>query len=500
MTETPKIRSYYQIDNMNPTDELGVHNGDIKTCERALLERMYFCKVDGRFIPPPITTVAGIQNSLKDVTNAFSKLLFKATPVTPEAFLDLYRGPLRTRYENAYIEYKRTGIQRKHAFSNFFVKFEKVKRANAPRGIQPRHAIYNLRLGRFIKPIEHRVYKCLGRLFGDGPTVMKGYNTNEVANIIKGKFNSFARCAAIGLDATKFDAHCEIPILKFEHQFYHKIFSNNVELRMLLSWQLNNVGMAYAEDGFLKYKVNGKRFSGDMNTALGNCIIMCCLVWQYAHDRNIPVKLVNNGDDCVVFMEAAHEPLFRRGMSEWFINVGFRMVAEPTAYKLEHIEFCQMNPVEVPGGYNMCRNPHAVFSKDTMCLKAKNDTEIKAWMGAVGTGGLMLYGNMPVISSYYNLLYSNGLTNGKCYTSYINSRDGWFNNWRGNLSIPGKFNIEISDSSRISFWEAFKITPDEQVKMEQEIGKTILCGKASTDILTTYRILLNRNEYETIKS
>jgi hypothetical protein len=51
------------------------------------------------------------------------------------------------------------------------------------------------------------------------------------------------------------------------------------ELAELLKWQLQNKGFARTIDGLIKYSVEGCRMSGDMNTALGNCTIMCALVY-----------------------------------------------------------------------------------------------------------------------------------------------------------------------------------------------------------------------------
>lgn len=47
--------------------------------------------------------------------------------------------------------------------------------------------------------------------------------------------------------------------------------------------------------------------SGDMNTALGNCMLMCCLIISYLESKNIKYDFINNGDDAVLFLERKHE-------------------------------------------------------------------------------------------------------------------------------------------------------------------------------------------------
>jgi len=124
--------------------------------------------------------------------------------------------------------------------------------------------------------------------------------------------------------------------------------------------------------------------SGDMNTALGNCMLMCCLIMSYLNLKNIDYDFINNGDDAVLFMEKKHERLLD-DLPEWFLNMGFTMVVEPPAYELEAVEFCQMRPIHLGGDdYTMVRNYPSSIAKDLVCLEP---TAFRAWMHSVGQGG-----------------------------------------------------------------------------------------------------------------
>ena len=74
----------------------------------------------------------------------------------------------------------------------------------------------------------------------------------------------------------KFDMHVSPAALAWEHSIYTSIFPRDKFLKKLLRWQMNNRGAGYCGDGSLKYSVTGKRFSGDMNTGLGNCLFDVC--------------------------------------------------------------------------------------------------------------------------------------------------------------------------------------------------------------------------------
>ncbi len=307
---------------------------------------MYYCKVGNDFVAPPPVNKDLFTARLEEFKNKLLSNLPEVTKFSFNQVLETYSGRRRTIYQNAYSKLVQIGLSRRDARSVAFVKMELVNPEKAPRCIQPRDPAYNLTLGRYIKAVEHKLYDAIRRTFGDGPTVMKGFNVEEIGSIVRGKWRSFNSPVAIGLDATKFDMHVSPAALAWEHSIYLALFPGDRELAKLLRWQMNNRGAGYCEDGSLKYSVTGKRFSGDMNTGLGNCLLMCAMVYAYAHSRGVPVKLLNNGDDCVVIMEKEDMAQFNSGLDGWFLDMGFRMVAEDPVYEMHQIEFCQMHPIE----------------------------------------------------------------------------------------------------------------------------------------------------------
>lgn len=419
-------------------------------------------------LPAPHVDIAFFSSRMSIFTKHLFKVVKFSTPAMPSQIVSMYRGRKKTIYADAEVKLNLYGVNRLDSVSLAFVKVEKGNTTKAPRCIQPRKPVYNLALGCYIKPIEHSMYKAIQRTFRSrSPIVMKGYNLTQVANILQDKWNEFHAPVAIGLDATKFDMHCSAAAITYEHSIYLHMYNNDPQLRKLLDWQLHNRGLGYCCDGRLKYHVTGKRFSGDMNTALGNCILMCGMIYSYLHDRGITkYQLVNNGDDCVVIVETKDLLNFSIGLDDYFLALGYRMVVEEPVYNLAQIEFCQMHPIRY--GDNeiiMVRNLRTAVAKDTMCvLDVKRESAMRKWLQAVGDGGLAVTGGIPVSQAFYQMYtrYGMGLSSNILNSPQMQS-SGFAIMSRGVSTIVS----EPSVQSRLDVYLAWGITPHEQVLIEQ---------------------------------
>lgn len=466
-----KPRRLYSITELSGNRDLGVNNADIGTAECALLTRMYYCKVGNDYVVPPPVDMGLFTERLAEFK---AKLLSRVKPVTKSTMqqvVDTYTGRRRTIYENAMKKLVQIGLTRNDARSIMFVKMELVDPSKAPRCIQPRDPAYNLALGQYIKPVEHELYDAIRRVYGDGPTVMKGFNVSQIGEITRGKWRSFKSPVAIGLDATKFDMHVSPAALAWEHGVYEALFPSDRKLAKLLRWQMKNKGAAYCEDGSLKYTVTGKRFSGDMNTGLGNCLLMCAMVYAYAKTRGVHVKLLNNGDDCVVMMEEEDMARFNCGLEGWFMEMGFRMVAEPPVRELHQIEFCQMHPIEVGEECRMVRNIPSTLRKDTITVHRLTDAvHREKWCTAVGTGGLWLTGGIPVLQDFYQTYQRIG-----CMRASNMLDDPTFATGMRLMSKGMREHYREPDAwTRVQVFEAWGITPDEQVAIEAYLASYAL--------------------------
>jgi len=469
----PHVRRYFQISGFSPPNRYLVHNSSLNNLARGVLTRVLTVK--GQPTPKPI------EGAYSKHLGGFRRLIVRCfrstTPVSQQEFVDYYKGRRRTIYQNAADSLLTKGIDQRDARIKAFVKAEFINSDDKPdpdpRVISPRDPRYNVEVGKFLRPVEHHVYAAIGRVFG-GPTVLKGYNAQQIGRIFKQKWDTFRNPVAVGLDASRFDQHVSVDALRWEHSVYNAIFGNNRELRKLLKWQLRNKVIGTCRDGILKYITDGCRMSGDINTALGNCLIMCALVHRYAEIRGVHVSLANNGDDCTVIMERSDLEKFTDGLGQWFLEMGFNMkIEEPVDY-IEGIEFCQTHPVFIDDSYIMVRNFPKAIAKDCLSLKIlSSSTVCKSWLDAVGQGGLSLTGGIPVYQDFYCSLIrvAHGIT---VERTRQNSRRRNLNveiELTGGLAWLSKGMSRrisgISPETRFSFWLAFGTTPDQQIEIEK---------------------------------
>lgn len=439
---------------------LKVNNPDIMTLRTALLERMYYCKVNGKFEAPPAASYGVINRRLKAFRSKLLRGFPKSTRISPEQFVQMYKGRKKAIYEKAMEDYYAYGVTRADSTSVAFVKCEKVPCDKAPRCIQPRKPVYNVGVGRYIKPIEHKLYSAIGRVFGDKVVVVKGFNVKETAEILREKWCSFSDPVAVGLDATKFDMHVGEYMLLWEHSVYNGIYGCRTLLKYL-KWQRKNKGMGFCLDGKLKYTVDGRRFSGDMNTALGNCLIMCAMVYAYAQDRNVQIKLANNGDDCQVFMERADLARFMTGLDQWFFELGFRMTVEDPVYEFNQVEFCQMRPIRVAAGWTMVRNIPKAREKDSISIIPLDNPKVaRKWMYAVGECGLALCSGVPIMQEMYKMYMREGVQSKLGESVAMETGMKMLS-----IGLDAKEDV-VTPEAREHVFTAWGYTPDEQIAIE----------------------------------
>lgn len=470
--QTPcRSRSAYLVEQVTGEDRtLRINDPDIRTLECALLERMYKCEVGGVFVSPPIPKRSHISETLGDFRRKILRSVAWTPRISPEQFVEMYTGRKRTIYENALPEFYATGVLKKHAISCAFVKCEKIPPNKAPRCIQPRSPVYNIGVGTYLKQNEHSLYNAITDVFGDDTqVVMKGLNVQQVARVLRQKWDSFGETVCVGLDAKKFDMHVSRNMLAWEHSIYLILSGGDPELKRLLKMQLDNEGVGYCDDGKLRYSVDGRRFSGDMNTALGNCLIMCAMVYAFAKSRGVPIKLGNNGDDCVVFMNRCDYTKFIDGLDGWFLELGFRMTVEDPVYRFADVEFCQMHPIQTISGWIMVRNFNTAREKDSLSIIPLNSEKLfRKWIYAVGEGGLALTSGVPIFQEMYKMYMRNGVRSNIGRHPAMSTGARFMSKGLNSKVAP------VVPIARVTFFEAWGITPDEQVALEKYYSTLVL--------------------------
>lgn len=498
-----KMREVVVAPTLSSRVDFGAHNNDLPNNIRALNERVFNVTQGKVLVPTPQPepgawrSLGGSAQRLADDVCKFGKVYH----LTGQEFLDQCPANKRKLYATAMQEYETLGWTRRHALIKAFVKFEKLnftkKRDPAPRVIQPRSPVFNYALGRFTRRIEADMYRALAQEWRDEhwgplqeeaePVVMKGMTVEEVATALKSKWDKFKCPVVIGLDASRFDQHVSVDALKWEHSVYKKIYGYDPELMALLKVQLANEGRTYVDGHKIAYTVNGTRASGDMNTSLGNCMIMCTLIREYVKELGIHAELANNGDDCLLFIEKSDlykittlvgEKWEAPALEQWFLRYGFEMEVEPPVFEFEECVFCQSQPILVDAALDrwvMCRQPTSAWGKDALSLTEATELGFRQWSYQVGVGGWALFGDMPIFGALYQCYKRNGVDS-KVKNSLIVSDSGFMRMCDKGPRVRGDHHVRISDDTRLSFFKAFGYPPSVQIAMEAELAVASYCG------------------------
>lgn len=488
-------RTYYRVRRGN-----GPHwdmpNNDIDCVSHAVLERVFFVKnKEGKFVTAPKPWDLECfpeepdlkkrqrlaREHVKKTTSSFRREMSKlanihgkVSPITDEQFVESYGGAKRKCYQSAVDSLKDTPLAERDCRVSTFTKAEYKKPGGAPRCIQPRSPRYNVKLGRYLKKIEHIIFEAIDKIFdssGQHKTVAKGLNMVQRGQVVHDMWNTFVDPVAIGVDASRFDQHINRLLLELEQEIIMMWSTGEgspgddlPSLKWLLSKQLVNKGVYRGVDGKVKYTVQGARMSGDMNTSLGNVIVMCTLMHSYFKSVGLlgHVKLFNDGDDCVIILERKNKNKFVSNLQGWFRRVGITMEFDGIYSKLEEVEFCQSRPVHTARGWTLVPRPTKRLYSDLITDKPIHSKKVfNKWLGAVAGCGLATCSGVPIFDAFYSWIARTATPwiprEGDQYYKYTTQR---------------AFGLEIKSqpvpwSARMSFYFAFNISPAEQIAVEK---------------------------------
>lgn len=443
------------------------YNNTLSVGLRALTERLYYVKSKDGLVPCPKPTISF--NALHAFRNQVLKHITSPSVWTYDEFVQSYTGSKRKRYMTAVANLMSGGIKKHYGFWKTFIKGEFYDGTNkhdpCPRLIQPRSYEYNVLVGCYLRPIEKLIYKAIDRVFGHH-VVLKCDNPWQRAETIKQHWDAIPDCCYVGFDASRFDQHISRAALEFEHSWYLRIYDNAKDLMKYLSWQISNRGYANFSDGALRYEVEGCRGSGDMNTALGNVIIMCSLSHAFLTSLGVPYRFIDDGDDCGVFISRQHLHLLN-GLPTHHLQYGFEMTVEPPSFELEQVEFCQSKPIHCGNDkWMMVRNIHKILKQDALSITSRDFATYNEVMHATAICGLALYEDMPVLDAFYRTFLRLPVRNDVVERVLADMFTG-HRTWRSFASSSRDFSIDETEA-RYSLWRAFNILPDEQELLEQE--------------------------------
>lgn len=459
----PRIRKIVTITGSAINQRrLGVNSPDLNTLCSAVYGRVLHYSKDG-VVQPAVRVQANAFRLLDGFKRRFLACYGKRPIKASRAmFVEMYVGRKRAIYQDAVDSLVYFPLKRDDSFTHPFVKCEKGKIDGCAHVIQPRSPRYNVEVGVYLKHLEHGVFRSISRCFKQKKVVMKGINVKQIGGLVLEYWYSYSDPAFIGLDASRFDMHVSQGMLGFEHSLYLALYDYDPSLVTLLKWQLSTKGVGYCVDGKMSYKIKGRRLSGDMNTSMGNCIIMCSMCYSYIKYHNIKCKFINNGDDCGFVCERRDIGLFS-GIADWLLGFGFRAVVEKPVYELELIRFCQMAPIKLDdGGCVMVRELGTALEKDSMIATyLQNVKAVRKWMYSVGIGGLSGCGGIPVMQEFYSMYMRLGLKSRIGLATYM---DTGFSHLVKDMKPRW---APVGPHTRESFYVAFGLNAEEQIALEK---------------------------------
>nr|QTJ63617.1 RNA-dependent RNA polymerase [Phasmatodean tombus-related virus] len=354
-----------------------------------------------------------------------------------------YSGCKRAIYLNACASLDQRPLTRHDATVSMFVKPDRYSaddiKVKAPRAIQFRGPRFNLRLGKYLHPLEKLVFD-----FEDEqgfPFMAKGKSVQRRAEILAAMRDTFQDPVFVCLDHSKFDSTVNEDHLRMTHRIYKQNFCS-AELAWLCNQQINNRG--YSKAG-LRYRIRGTRMSGDYDTGLGNSLLnyMCLRSWL---DQGAVRGLIFlDGDDSVVIMESTS--LSRLDMHH-FEKFGFETKMTVTS-EYSQVDFCQCRPV----ADTLCRNPERVLSNMMVTLKNYPNERMSAYLSAVGMAEVSCSSGMPIIQA--------------AALTLVSGAPKWEDEvWQKYVSGGCRNATPVTDEARLDFYEAFGVEPDLQISIE----------------------------------
>jgi len=413
---------------------------------------------------------------LHSFARRLGRTLGRTKPLTPTEFVNRYSGGKRMRYQDAADQLARYGITAKDADVKMFIKCEKIKFSEAknnpdPRAIQFRNPVFAVAFGCHLKPIEERIYALRGNRRNGLPPyrlIGKGLNQGQRAELLKTKLTRFVRPVVMSLDMSRFDQHVSEGLLRAEHLVYVQV-DNSPAFSRLCDMQI--VNRVTTSKG-LRYRTRGKRMSGDMNTALGNCIIAVMMIALYFQDKDMVWDVLDDGDDMLLVVEEEYLPLMESELPAHFLSLGMVVKIEGLATTLPGVEWCQSKPVELSTGWKFIRQPSKVMSgalAGPKWMSMKTHDSRRKLCYTIGLCELILNHGVPVLQEYALALMRNAgtvaqvrLEQAEQLAYRVRAEIG-----KSRLTkIPKWSAAPITQSARATFAEAFGIDEHTQLLYE----------------------------------
>lgn len=443
-------RTYpYASFNLDHTHLAWTHNGCLCNDLVALTHRH---QVDTPPVDLPLSDVDVFLNRLR--------LGVSLLPMKRWKVVRGYHGQWRAKYQAAHKERDETGLLHKHRLVRFFNKadLEMSKPLKPPRAIQYRHPVFALEQARYTKAVEQWFYKVKDEY--DTYIVGKS-DPFTIASELHKKSGAFSQPVYLLLDASKFDSCVDVKWLRLMMEFYCKLFPARDSRRIRWLWTRTFENSGRSRSG-LTYKTHGTRMSGDMDTGLGNSLIMWSMLKLYLTNNGIHKhSIMVNGDDSVIVIERSQLSASRN--ISIFHSLGFNMKFE-VALEFNQLEFCQARPIFTDYGWTMARRPERVLGRTSWSVNNYGRSKMRAFIHTLGLCERAASWGVPIASALATKMIQ--ATPGAARIRLSPWLEEHYNRMRRwwKLGEP-----TISLETRQNFADAWGISVEEQYHIERSI-------------------------------
>lgn len=441
------------------------HQNCIHNALSALIGRVAKC------VPSP--TPARLDRLLT-LSQMLGKSLGSTIPITYEQVIESYRGFRKKRYERAYNKIQKFGFNFDPTVS-MFVKMEGISysanKVNPDcRAIQFRKPEFGLTFGKYIKPIEHKLYGAKGpKPFPSTQFIAKNLNPVQRAQLMKLKYAAMSGCVIYEFDVSRFDAHVTEMLIDVEQAFY-KAMNSDAEFAQLLKLKKKSKGKIRGDTWAIKYSLRGGRMSGDMDTASSNCVIMATVLAYLGETIEAVTDFIVDGDDSVFFCSNHNIP--DEFFYTFFKECGLTIKIDNKTVHLHEVTFCQSRLVELDDRDVMIRDPIKLMSKLTINPKF-SEVDPYQLLEVICLGELSIISGCPVIDPFVRKMLQlarvqingrNKMKGSKDWMDYRQRRDVHGDWWK--LKVT-----PITPQARLSFMAAWGWSIYDQHEFESMLDK-----------------------------
>jgi hypothetical protein len=246
-------------------------------------------------------------------------------------------------------------------------------------------------------------------------------------------------------------------------------------------WKQTYVNKGRTKAG-LRYKTRGTRMSGDMDTGLGNSIIMYLMLSQYLKTAGVRGSILVNGDDSLVVI--SRSSLHKVMDISIFKTFGFSMKFE-VAYDIQQAEFCQSRLVWTDYGPAMALNPLRCINRLAWTTKKYSSRHARQYVHTVALCNRAAHWGMPILYPLADAMKKLVKSEKEILMSTFDYE------WKEMLRRwwRDKRAATISIDTRLSYEQAWGISVHQQEQLERGLRVRVIYAPTQEQLMNYHYML-----------